>query len=104
MASMIYGVSKTGTRGTIYDSDDEYDFEKDDKPNTLHSHFVPYGKQNRVMPKGRIASKPKTKAKPNSHFNYAYMYNYPEKNPSLFRTLGRLTPKDPKRCGSLRTR
>lgn len=35
MASMIYGVSRNGTRGIGYDSNEESDFEKDDKPNTL---------------------------------------------------------------------
>lgn len=59
------------------DSDDESDYEKDDKPDTLQSHFVPSGKQNGVMPKGIIAYKPKAKAKPHSRFNYAYMYSYP---------------------------
>lgn len=41
MSSMIYGVTRNRTRGIGYDSDDEYDYEKDDKPNTLQSQFVP---------------------------------------------------------------
>lgn len=60
MASMIYGVSRNGTRVIGYDSDDESDSEKDDKLNTLQSHFVPFEKQNGVIPKGRTFFKPKT--------------------------------------------
>lgn len=58
---MIYGFSRNMIRGIGYDSYDESDSEKDDKPNTLQSHFFPYRKQNDVRPKDRIISKPKAK-------------------------------------------
>ena len=48
MASMIYGVSKNRTMGIGYDSNDEFDFEKDEKPNTPQSHLFPYGKQDDI--------------------------------------------------------
>jgi hypothetical protein len=76
MASMIYGVSRNKRRGIGYDYDEESDSEKDDKPNTFQSHFVPYRKQNGVMPKGRISSKPKAKVKHHSHSNHEFMYIY----------------------------
>ncbi|KAI5414207.1 hypothetical protein KIW84_058373 [Lathyrus oleraceus] len=45
---------------------------KDDKPNTFKAHFVPYGKQNDVRPKGRTVSKPKAKTEPHARSNHAY--------------------------------
>lgn len=53
MASMIYGVSRNKTRGFGSDSDEEFTFEKDDKPKSLRSHFAPSGKQNDIVPKGK---------------------------------------------------
>ncbi|XP_050915187.1 uncharacterized protein LOC127130162 [Lathyrus oleraceus] len=97
MAPIIYGVSRNETRGIGYDSNDESDSEKEDKPNTLQSFL--FG----VIPKGKIAYKPKAKAKPHSRFNYAYMYSYLANKPSLLITR-RLTPKDLERCGYLKTR
>lgn len=47
MASMIYGVSRNERRGIALNSDDESDSEKDDKPNTLQSHFFLLG--NKIM-------------------------------------------------------
>lgn len=71
MGSMIYSVSINGTKGIGYDSDDEFDSEKYDKQNTLHSYFVSSRKQNDVRPKGRIIYKPKSKTKPHARFNYS---------------------------------
>lgn len=62
--------------GIGYDFDEECDFEKDEKPNTLQSRFFTYGKQNGVIPKGIIALKPKAKVKPHSCLNHAFMYIY----------------------------
>ena len=76
MTSMIYGVSRSKTRGIDYNSDEESDSEKDNKPNVLQSHFVPSRKQNGVVSKGRTVLKPKAKAKPYSRFNHAFMYKY----------------------------
>lgn len=96
MASMIYGVSKNGTRGIGYDFVEEYNSEKDDKPKTLHSHFFPYGKQNGVMPKGKTFAKPKAKAKAHSHFNHAYMYKYHAHKPKFVKIFRKTNQKGPK--------
>ena len=93
MDSMIYGVNRNGTTCIGYDSDDEFDSEKADKPNIIMSHFVPSGKQNGVMCKGRIVSKPKDKEKSHSHFNYAYTYNYPTQKPKFVKNSGKTNPK-----------
>lgn len=102
MASMIYGVSKNWTRGIGYDSDDESDSEKDDKPNVLQSHFVPYGKQNDVRPKGITISKPKAKAKPHARFNNVLMYKYPAQKPKFVKNLGKTNPKGPRKIWVLK--
>lgn len=97
MTSVIYGVSKNKTMGVGYDSNDKSNSEKQDNPNTLQSYFVPYGKQNGVMPKGIIASKPKAKTKPRSCFNYAYMYSYPAQKSKFVKNYGKTTPKGPRK-------
>lgn len=45
MVSIIYGVSRNRTMGIGYDSHNESDSKKYDKPNTLQSYFVPSGKK-----------------------------------------------------------
>ncbi|XP_050916179.1 uncharacterized protein LOC127131293 [Lathyrus oleraceus] len=104
MASKIYGVSKNRTRGIGYDSDDEYDSEKDGKPNTLKSHFVPSGKQNDVRPKHRTISKLKAKTKTHAPSNHAFMYKYPTQKPKVIKNSGKANPKDPERYGYLSIR
>ena len=53
MASMMHGVRINETRGIGYDSDEESNSKKDDKPKTFHSNFIPSSKQNGVVPKGK---------------------------------------------------
>lgn len=43
MAFMIYGVRRNGTKGIGYDSYDESNSNKEDKPNILHYYFVSAG-------------------------------------------------------------
>lgn len=93
MASMIYGVSRNGTRGIGYDSDNKYDSGKDEKTNSLQSHFVPSGKQNGMMPKGRTVSKPKSKVKHHSLLNHAFMYKYPAQKLKLVKNSEKTNPK-----------
>lgn len=97
MASMIYGVSRNKTKGISYDFDEESNSEKDDKPKSLHSHFVPFGKQNVVVLKGKTFSKSKAKAKVHSHFNYAYMYTYPTQKSKFVKNSRKTNKKGPKK-------
>lgn len=97
MASMIYGVSRNETRGIGYDSDEESDFEKDDKSNTPKAHFVPFGKQNDVIPKGITLSKPKPKTKPHTRSNHAFMYKYPAHKPKFVKSSRKTNPKGPRK-------
>lgn len=97
MALMIYDISRNGTREIGYDSDEESNSEKDDKLKTLHSHFVPSGKQNGVVPKGKTFSKPKAKVKAHSCFNYAYMYKYPAHELKFVKNSGKTNQKGPRK-------
>ena len=90
-------LAETRQRGIGYDSDDENDNEEDNMPNTLQSHFVPYGKQNYVRPKGRTVSKPKAKAKPHTRSNHAFMYRYPAQKPKFVKNFGKTNPKGPRK-------
>lgn len=96
MASMIYDISRNETMGIGYDVGDESDLEKDDKPNTLQSHFVPSRKQNGGVLKGRIDSKSKAITKPHFRFNCAFMYRYPAQKPKFVNNSGKTNPKGPK--------
>ena len=95
MASMIYGVSRNETRGVGYDSDEESTSEKDDKPKTLHSHFVPSGKKMvlylKIKPFQNLRLKKKFIPVSTMHTCMIILH----RNPSLLKTLGRLTKKDP---------
>lgn len=53
--------------------------------------------KNGIMPKDKIASKPKAKVKPHSRFNYAYMYSYLARNPKCFKKYGKTNPKGPRK-------
>ena len=55
MASMTYGVSKNGIKGIEYDYYEKFDYEKEDKSNTLHSYFVSAGSESKVKEKGKIS-------------------------------------------------
>ena len=48
MASIIYGVRRNNTKCIGYDSYEESDSEKENKPNTLHSYFVYAGSEPKV--------------------------------------------------------
>ncbi|XP_050897905.1 uncharacterized protein LOC127104794 [Lathyrus oleraceus] len=97
MASMIYGVSRNGTRGIGYDYDEEYDCEKDDKPNTLQTYFVSSGKKNGFVPKGRTVSKSKAKAKPHSCFNHEFRNKYPSQKTKFVKNSGKTNLKGPRK-------
>ena len=84
-------------RGIGYDSDKQSNSEKDEKPNTLQSHFFPSRKQNGVMPKGRIASKPKAKAKPVLVSIMHSCIDILHKNSSLLNNYGKANSKGPKK-------
>lgn len=104
MASMIYGASRKGTRGISYDSDEESTSDKDDKPKTLNYHFVPYGKKMvlclKVKPFQNLRLKQKHIPISTMHICMIILH----RNPSLSKTLGRLTKKDPESYGYLRIR
>lgn len=104
MASMIYGISRNGTRGISYDSDEESTSEKDDKPKTIHSHFPPLGNKMVLCLKVKCFKNLRLKQKlilvSTMHTCTIILH----RNPNLSKTLGRLTKKDLKSFGYLRIR
>lgn len=95
MASIIYDISKNGTRGIGYDSDEESTSEIDDKPKTLYfNFFLRDHKMNWFLKKNLLENLRK-----NQKIVSIILINMIilHLSPSLLRTLGVITIKGPKR-------
>ena len=94
MDSMIYGVRRNSTRGIGYDSYEESDYEKEDKPNNIvHYYFLSIGSDPKVKEKGKTLYVPKAKPKEKSCFKNVVKYVYLAPKPKVVNNSGKTNKK-----------